>query len=104
MTLAETQRSQRKARIELRAKTTYCQTKISYRRGRRERRGNRKRKFPVPSSQFSVVRPFVASENRDRHLFVLGSLKSSQSLTSNVARTVGSLVRKAVRGDQKKGG
>ena len=31
-------------------------------------------------------RPFVASEDRDRHLFILVSLKSSQSLTSNVAR------------------
>ena len=28
----------------------------------------------------------VASENRDRQLFMLGSLKSSQSLTSNGAR------------------
>ena len=31
-----------------------------------------------------TVRPFVASENRDRQLFVLGWSKSSQSLTSNV--------------------
>ena len=33
-----------------------------------------------------IGRPFVASENRDRQVFVLGSLKTSQSLTSNVAR------------------
>jgi len=63
-------------------------------------RAQRKPEKKVPSSQFSVVRPFVASENGDRHLFLLGWSKSSQSLTSNVARTVGSLVRKAVRGDQ----
>jgi hypothetical protein len=35
-----------------------------------------------------IRRPCVALENRDRQLFVLGWLKTSQSLTSNVARTV----------------
>ncbi len=34
----------------------------------------------------------VASENRDRQLFVLGWLKSSQSLTSNVAYEAGMAV------------
>ncbi len=39
----------------------------------------------VDSFQLSV-RQFVASENRDGQLFMLSSLKTSQSLTSNVAR------------------
>ena len=39
----------------------------------------------VKDNVATIRGPFVASENRDRQLFVLGWLKSSQSLTSNVA-------------------
>ncbi len=38
--------------------------------------------------KLSVVRPSVASENRDRQFFVLGSLKTSQSLMSNDAMII----------------
>jgi len=38
--------------------------------------------------KLSVVRPFVASEKRDRQVFALRSLKTSQSLNSNVAHEV----------------
>jgi len=40
------------------------------------------------SNVAGTVRPFVASEKRDRQVFALGSLKTSQSLTSNIAMII----------------
>jgi hypothetical protein len=36
----------------------------------------------------AVVRPFVASENRDTQFLMLGSLETSQTLTSKIAGRV----------------
>ena len=94
MTLAETQRSQRKTENGVKSKDRLL-----------PRQGHLTAEDAEEDKDI-IHRPFVASGNRnwpfkDRQLVVLGSLRPSQSITSNVAGTIRSFVASGLAPDVK---